>query len=158
MAISQNTTGYCLLEDVQALTGKSYTSATRPTSASVESMIMYRADIINGTLSALGYAVPIGTTATRSCRILIDLNAKGAAADADNAVPGLQEENPRSRAWKDDFDRSLKALRDRTLDLPDASTTNDTPVTLDNRSPAGTFNLDSDSVERDPVFDRDTDL
>lgn len=158
MAITQNTQGYCQLEDVQRYTGKSYTSATRPTSAQVESMIMERADVINGTLSALGFSVPVSTSATRASRVLLALNAKGVAADAENAVPGLHEETARARAWREDFDRTLEALRRRTLDLSDVTAEADMPTTMTSQSPGGSFNLDADGDERDPVFDRDTDM
>jgi hypothetical protein len=158
MAITQNTQGYCQLDDVQRYTGKTYTSATKPTSAQVESMIMERADVINGTLSALGFAVPVSTSATRASRVLLALNAKGVAADADNAVPGLQAETARAQAWRADFDRTLEALRRRTLDLSDVTAEADMPTTAANQSPSGSFNLSTAGEERDPVFDRDTDL
>ena len=158
MAITQNTQGYCILDDVQRYTGKTYTATTKPTSGQVESMIMERADVINGTLAALGFSVPVTSSATRSSRVLLALNAKGTAADAENAVPGIQEETARARAWREDFDRTLKALRDRVLDLPDVTAGSDTPATVAAASPAGSFNLDDDGDERDAVFDRDTDL
>lgn len=160
MAITQNTDGYCTLANVQALTGKTYSSTTKPTDTEAEDFIKRRADMVNSAVSQAGYDAPIPTSAVRASRILTHVNAIGAAADAENATPGLQEPSARATAWLEQFEKYLQDIMSGTLDLLDATTTGDVLATRagGGLAPDGSFNLDDQDEERDPAFDRDTDL
>lgn len=156
MAISQNDEGYCLLGDVQRMTGKVYDTDSVPTDLEVEEMIKERADILNGCLSARGYAVPIDVSAARSSRILRYFNAKGAAADADNGTPGQLDQNERSEAWEEQFNSFCEKMQKGILDLPDVTETGEEALPTGQQEPDSEFNLDDDGDEREKVFDRDT--
>lgn len=160
MAINQNLDGYCTLANVQAVTGKTYSTTTKPTDTEAEDFIRRRADMINSACKRAGYEVPIPTSSVRASRILTHVNAIGAAADADNAVPGLQDQNERAEKWLEQFNQYLEDLISGTLDLLDATATGDQLVSHSDGGlvPAGSFNLDEQGDEREPAVDRDTEL
>jgi len=153
MAVSIPDEGYCEAVDVTALTGKEYSTTTKPSAAQVETLIKQTADHINGILGAVGLAIPVAATATRAQRILRLLNSRGAAIEAENAVPGLREASPRSIVWQDAWQKQLAMLARRQLDLIDADRTL-MPTQESNQSPDGAFNV-SDGVDAGPTFTRE---
>lgn len=148
--------GYCAVVDVQALTGKTYSVNSKPSSTEVDSFIEKRARIIDGILKARGYIVPVLESATQATEIVKDLNALGAAVLAENAMPGVQQASPRAAAWREEWRETLRLLERGKLDLIDATTTDQTQLSQCAQSPDGQFNLDSDGNEKGPVFSRDT--
>lgn len=157
MAVSIPTEGYCEAVDVTALTGKEYTTTTKPSIAQTEAFIKQSADHINGILTAVGLAVPVAATAVRALRILRLLNSRGAAIEAENAVPGLREASPRSIVWQDAWQKQLSMLARRQMDLIDADHSA-MPTNEANQSPDGAFNLDLDGIDAGPVFTRGDDV
>jgi hypothetical protein len=157
MAITLNDDGYCEIADIERRTQQDYSDADLSLSeADVEEFIKERADLLNAALKNIGYSVPIPTTAVRSSRLLRSLNSKGAAADAENSLPGVQQVSPRTKAWMEAFDLFIKQVSERKLDLPDATKTDSTALSHAEQQPEGVFNPDSDGVEQAPTFDRDT--
>ncbi|MBT4498065.1 MAG: hypothetical protein HOC74_10110 [Gemmatimonadetes bacterium] len=155
MAVTIPTEGYCDEDDVVGLTGKDYSATTAPTLVQLKEFITQKADMINGVLDAVGFVTPISAAAARSLNILKNLNMKGAAADAENAVPGIFEESDRARAWRLEYEAALVMLSRRRMTLPDVSDSNDTPVAVDDQNPAGSFDVDSSGNENDPAFGND---
>lgn len=158
MAITKNTDAYADTDDVTRLTGKAYSTTTRPTAAALETALKETADMLNAALSAVGYSVPVATSATRSSRILQSLNQKAGGAFAEGALPGIADLPPRAQAWQKEFQDGLKMIARGELSMPDVTLGDDNLTTRANQSPAGEFNLDASGDERDPVFDRDTEL
>jgi len=158
MAITKNTDAYADTDDVTRLTGKAYTTTTRPTTAALETALKESADMLNAALAAVGYSIPVATGATRSSRILQSLNQKAGAAFAESAVPGTSGIPQRAQAWQEEFNAGLKMISRGDLSMPDVTLSDDNLVPQDSQSPAGEFNLDTDGDERDPVFDRDTEM
>ena len=157
MSITVPTDAYCSVSDVQALTGKTYNLSTAPTLAQVEDACRQSADSIDGVLAAVGFSVPIAS-GTASLLILKSLNAQAAAARAEMSTPGREGVSDRTRMWAEAYESGIKMLAARRMTLPDATIPSGVPAAESAMSPAGSFNLDTDSVERDPVFDRDTDM
>ena len=157
MALTLSTDCYCELADVQRVSGKTYGASGAPSTTQVEEFVRERFDQIDGALSAAGYSVPIAQSATRAARLLQHINAKGAAADAENARPGQLEPDARATQWAQEFADSIAAIRKGELVLIGVTST-DAQETQADMTPAGAFNLDADGIERDEVFARDTDL
>jgi len=156
VAITVPTEAYCEATDVQALTGRSYSTTSKPTMAQVEEACKQRADLINAALAAAGWTTPISAGA-RSLNMLQSLNARGAAAEAESSAPGATDVSPRATAWREEFELRLRQLRKGELDLPDATKGGDTPMARSAQTPSGEFNIDTSlGTERDRTFTRET--
>ena len=161
MAITLGTDGYCVLADVQAINlQRTYSAGTLPTSTQVEAFITDVFWEINGILDAQGYSVPVGTSATSASLILQRINAGGAAALAEEAAysVGIDGENARAEALRKNYEARLTMLRKGETSLVDASRGTDSPRIVNEKTPAGTFNLNASDVERDPTFTRTMDF
>ena len=156
MAITVPTEAYCEASDVQALTGRGYSTTSKPTTAQVEELCKQRADLINAALAAAGWTTPISTGA-RSLNLLQSLNARGAAAEAESSAPGATGMSARATTWREEFELRLRQLRKGELDLPDATKGGDTSIAPSAQAPSGEFNLDTSlGTERAPTFARTT--
>jgi len=156
MSITQNTDGYCEAAEVTARTGRTYSTATVPTTAQVESWIKERARTINAVLKGRGYAVPIGVAYTESSQVLKALNCLGAAVDADNAFPGMDGSSGRSKDWLTEWRDGLKLLMGSSFELPDAPRGTSTQLPHYAHVPSGQARLDDDGDEEEPIFEMDT--
>jgi len=156
MAITVPTDAYCEVADVERLTGKDYSAVSAPTTGGLETIITEIGSQLNGVLDALGFSIPIAATATKSLAILSNLNATGAAAQAEFAVPGLQEPSLRAESWRMSFDRGVRLLVSRGMSLPDATTPSAVPVAEEVASPSGAFSVDSDGDARTRDWTRST--
>ena len=156
MAITIPTDAYCEATDVERVTGKSYSTTSTPTTAQVEQLIKEHGDLLNAAISAGGWTVPVASGTTRSLNILQVLNAKGAAADAENAAPGAARASARTERWAKEVADARMALAKGNLDLPDATKGDDTQITEAAQEIAYQFNPDADGVEVDRVFSRAT--
>ena len=86
LTATSSVTGYCVVSDVQTIIMRvQFGVTTKVTTTDVETYINNRYDIINAKLQLAGYKVPVVSAATVSRRLLKELNAIGAAADAENA-------------------------------------------------------------------------
>jgi glyceraldehyde-3-phosphate dehydrogenase/erythrose-4-phosphate dehydrogenase len=158
MAIALGTDGYCEAADVQGQTGKTYTANTAPTTTEVETAITEEFHRMNGVLKGAGYAVPVPTSSAAASRILKAIARKLVGAFAENAVPGIMEPSARAAEWREQAELDLKRIGKGDMSLVDAPTSQDTATPPSDQNPEGEFNQDSDGDERDPAFDRDTDL
>ena len=155
MPITLGTDGYCEATDVERLTGKDYTTTSAPTTAQVETEIKEAFPEMNGRLQAAGYTVPIPTTATAASLILKRITARKVAAAAEAQVPGIKEEPARAKVWREEAEGQLDLIGKGKMSLVDATTTDDTAVLEGAQEPAGSFDLNDDDEEKDPVFDKD---
>lgn len=157
MAITLGTDGYCTVAHVQSLNGqRSYDANSIPSSTTVEDFITDVFNEINGVLSALGYTVPVATTYAVASRILRTVNQYGACAKAERATHsvGLDGESERANELQAEYERLLDLLRDGGLSLVDAERGDDSPKQVNEKTPEGSFNLDSNGDERDSDYTR----
>jgi len=161
MPITLGTDGYAVAADVQAINQqRTYTTTTKPTLAQVIDFITDSFWEINGLLDAQGYTVPVATTATKASLILQRINALGGAVLAEEAAysVGMGNENARTVSMREQYEKRLDLLRKGEVSLIDAARGTDSPNIVNEKTPAGSFNLDSSGVERAPSFTRTMDL
>ena len=161
MAIDLGVDGYCEASDVQARFGqRTFSTDTKPTTAQVEGFITQGFGIINGTLKAAGYSVPVDVdTYDESAGILKVMNANYATAEAHTAafsagVGGVPEQATYLMGL---FEARITDIQKGRMALPDAPTI-DRIRLLNDGDPAGEFNVDDDGNEIDPSFTRDMEL
>ena len=150
-------TYYCVIGDIQAKLGRTYSASTKPTSTQVTAFITDTFAEINGVLDARGYSVPIPTTATTATTILKNINVLGAAAlaeDAGQSVSMAGSISAQAESLRAQYAEKIDLLGRGRITLVDATETDYTPAQGDEQTPVGQFNVDDDDEERDPVFTR----
>ena len=107
---------YCTVAEVQALTGITYSSITRPTTTEVTEFVSDVAAEIDGVLQAAGYALPI--TDSAALNLLGRYNKFGAAVQAWHAGFNSNDEPPRVEYWRTAYEAFLNRIRKGEQELP----------------------------------------
>ena len=131
---------YCLYTDVEAITGKLYTTTSKPTLARVNLWIQFRSARLNARLKQAGYITPaVSGTHPEAYEILKQLVAHIVAHQAENSLyigdKAVAKRPVRIGEWKaiwDDFLEELSTIKDGQGDgradlLPDLSFDTESP-------------------------------
>lgn len=108
---------YCLVADVQRLTGVTFTSTSRPTTSDVETIIATVSADLDGILNAAGYSVVPAVDAT-ALLLLKQYSAMGAAVQSWHAGFLSDDEPPRVEFWRTQYEAFITRLREGTQVLP----------------------------------------
>ena len=107
---------YCLITDVQRITGLTFTLTSRPTIEQADAVIDDIAADLDGVLQAAGYTVPV--TATQALGTLKRYNELGASCDCWHGAYQSQDAPARVARWCGQYDEFLKRIRMGQQQLP----------------------------------------
>lgn len=106
---------YASLVHVKALNAnRTYTPTSTPNLEAVEDFLSETSAVLDGILTARGYALPVSTTATGALELLEHYNAVGAWSMVEMAAPSSPHVDAAVRAWE----RAQKMLRDGLIEPP----------------------------------------
>ena len=156
------TNGYCLVARVQRQNQTEYDIDSTPTDTDVVGWIAEGFDRINSALDAGGYSVPVDSSYSTGWRIVQDLNAKWAAAEALSAkkTPGASGSRAtvpeKAAALKKEVDDFLGLLTSGKRTLVDVPADTEQVQTMGQTDFQGQFRPDSTGAEEDPAIEMDT--
>ena len=150
-------TAYCIYSDVESRLQRTYSTTSKPTQAQVTAFCVTVFNKINGILDARGYTQPVDTAATVASAILKEISTLGASAMAEEAKQSIGMAGSVSTlavSLREQYEAEIRRLSKGELSLVDATEGTGTLAQADEQTPSGSFSLDDDGNERDPVFSR----
>ena len=113
---------YVTVEDIDnRLAQLDFMTTTRPTAATIADIIDEVEAIVNGTVAALSYTVPVTQSQPIAFKQLKTATIDGAICRVLNAYLGVQpEENPREELYCERFQSFLKRVKEMPEILSDA--------------------------------------
>jgi hypothetical protein len=109
---------YCTLADVEGETAFKYDAESNPSRTEARNIIEGVAAEIDGALQAVGYVIPVASTATRALRMLRRYNILGAAYRCWHADVRGTDGFPAVESWELDFRTFLQRIIDGKIKLP----------------------------------------
>lgn len=115
---------YCSLADVEGETGFKYDAESQPSRTEATNIIEGVAAEIDGALEAVGYTIPVASTATRALQMLRRYNILGAAYRCWHADVRGTDDFPAVKSWELDFRTFIKNISEGKIKLPGVDDTN----------------------------------